>query len=120
MKTVILMPKAVGAFVHAVAEFARTAPSNVWAMCAFVAAGSILVTVVTMYLWPSETSDAAPVREGTDAAGVRLMARSGLGVADIARRTGLSHDAVATILRTSTLQRGERATPTRKTRPTAA
>jgi hypothetical protein len=113
MNTVIAISKAIGAFAQTVADFARTAPSNVWAMCAFVAAGSILVTVVTMCLWPMQTVEEAPVRESTDAAGVRRMARGGLAVPDIARRTGLSHDAVATILRAKAL-------PGRKSRPSAA
>ena len=110
MKTVALFSKAVGAFFHTVMEFARTAPSNVWAMCAFVAAGSILVTVVTMYLWPRQMPEEAPVRETVDAVGVRRMARGGMSAADIARRTGMSHDAVATILRANR----------RQSRPTAA
>ena len=55
MKTVALMPKALGAFFHTVADFARTAPENVWAMCAFVAAGSMLVTIVTRML-PAATN----------------------------------------------------------------
>jgi hypothetical protein len=114
------LTQSVPAFFHAVADFARTAPTNVWAMCAFVAAGSILVTVVTMYLWPTVAPETAPVRETMDASGVRRLARGGLGVPDIARRTGLSHDAVATILRASTLPRGEHTAATRKTRPTAA
>ena len=113
MKTVALMPKALGAFFHTVADFARTAPANVWAMCAFVAAGSILVTIVTMYLGPSVKPEEVPVRETVDAVGVRRMARGGMGGAEIAQRTGLSHDAVATILRAKDL-------PGRKSRPTAA
>lgn len=113
MKTVALMPKALVAFFHTVADFARTAPENVWAMCAFVAAGSILVTIVTMYLWPSVKPEEMPVRETVDAVGVRRMARGGMGGAEIARRTGLSHDAVATILRAKDL-------PRRKSRPGTA
>lgn len=110
MKTLVLMSKAVGAFVHTVAEFARSAPSNVWAMCAFVAAGTMLVTIVTMYLWPRDMPEEAPQRETVDSAGVRRLARGGMPAGDIARRTGLSHDAVATILR----GKG------RQSRPTAA
>jgi hypothetical protein len=113
MKTVVLISKALGAFIHTVAEFARTAPSNVWAMCAFVAAAAIMVTLVTMCLWPTVTLEEAPVRETVDAVGVRRMARGGIGAADIARRTGLSHDAVATILRAKDL-------PRRKSSPSAA
>jgi hypothetical protein len=110
---------AVPAFLHSVADFMRSAPSNMWAMCAFAAAGSIMVTLVTLCLWPNAV-DVAPEREATDASGVCRMARHGSSVAEIARRTGLSHDAVATILRASKLPRGERTAPTRKTRPTAA
>jgi hypothetical protein len=113
MKTLVLMSKAVGAFIHTVAEFARSAPSNVWAMCAFVAAASIMVTVVPMYLWPSVVPEEAPQRETVDAVGVRRMARGGMSAPDIARRTGLSHDAVATILRAKDL-------PRRKSHPSAA
>ena len=109
----------VPAFFHSVADFARGAPSTVWAMCAFVAAASIMVTLITLLLWPNH-AEPAPEREATDATGVRRLARRGLGVTDIARRTGLSHDAVATILRASTLPRGERTAPARKTHPTAA
>ena len=113
MKTVVLLSKEVGTFVHTVADFARSAPSNVWAMCAFVAAGSIMVTIVTYYLWPTQAAEAAPVRESMDASGVRRLAHGGATVPEIARRTGLSHDAVATILRASAL-------PGRKSRPSAA
>jgi len=104
MKTVVLVSNALGAFFHTVADFARSAPSNVWAMCAFVAAGSIMVTIVTMYLWPRVQAEEAPAREMVDAVGVRRMARGGMPPADIARRTGLSHDAVATILRANRRQ----------------
>ena len=111
----------VGAFVHAVADFARSAPSNVWAMCAFVAAASIMVTLVTLLLWPmGHTVAQEPVREGADSSKVRLLATDGVSVAEIARRTGLSYDAVATILRASALARGDRSAPRRKSRPTAA
>lgn len=111
--------KAVPAFFSAVGDFAATAPSNVWAMCAFSAAASILVTLVTLYLWPKH-EDLAPEREATGAAGVRQLARRGHGPPEIARKTGLSHDAVVTILRASELPRGERAAPMRKSRPSAA
>ena len=109
----------VPAFFHSVAEFARSAPSNVWAMCAFAAAASIMVTLVTLSLWPNEVEE-APERETTDASGVRRMARRGFSVAEIARHTGLSQDAVATILRAATLPRGMRAVSERKSHPTAA
>ena len=111
--------KAVPAFFHAVTEFAQSAPTNVWAMCAFVAAASIMVTLVTLVLWPIDKAT-APVRERADASAVRMMATSGLSAADIARHTGLAHDAVATILRASALSRGDRTVPRRKSRPTAA
>lgn len=111
--------KSVPAFFHSLAEFARSAPSNVWAMCAFVAAASIMVTLVTLFLWPTEVEE-APERESTDATGVRRMARRGFSVAEIARHTGLSQDAVATILRAATLPRGMPAVSERKSRPTAA
>jgi hypothetical protein len=110
----------VGGFLHAVAEFARSAPSNVWAMCAFVAAASIMVTLVTLFLWPGESKSTVPLREPVTASGVRVMATNGVAPADIARRTGLSHDAVATILRASALSRGDRTMPRRKSRPTSA
>jgi hypothetical protein len=110
----------VAAFFHAVADFVRSAPTNVWAMCAFVAAASIMVTLVTLCLWPGDKAKVVPVREPVKASGVRVMATSGVAPADIARRTGLSHDAVATILRASALSRGDRARPRRKSRPSAA
>jgi hypothetical protein len=110
----------VGGFFHAVADFVRIAPSNVWAMCAFVAAASIMVTLVTLFLWPAETKSKVPLREPVTASGVRVMATDGVAPADIARRTGLSHDAVATILRASALSRGDRTVPKRKSRPTSA
>ena len=111
--------KAVPAFLSAVGDFAATAPSNVWAMCAFSAAASIMVTLVTLYLWPKH-EEIAPERETTGAMGVRQLARRGHGAPEIARKTGLSHDAVVTILRASELPRGERTAPMRKTRPSAA
>ena len=114
------MLDAAAAIMHNVASFARSAPTNVWAMCAFVAAASIMVTLVTLVLWPIDEGTAPPVRERTDASGVRMMATSGISTADIARRTGLSHDAVATILRASALSRGDRTAPRRKSRPASA
>ena len=114
-----VVAKGVPAFFSAVGDFAATAPSNVWAMCAFSAAASIMVTLVTLYLWPKH-EDVAPEREATGAVGVRQLARRGHGASEIARKTGLSHDAVTTILRTSELPRGERTAPMRKSRPSAA
>jgi len=114
-----VVAKEVPAFFHAVSDFAVSAPSNVWAMCAFSAAASIMVTLVTLFLWPS-AEEAAPEREPTGATGVRQLARRGHGAPEIARKTGLSHDAVVTILRASELPRGERTAPMRKTRPSAA
>ena len=109
------------AFVHSVSDFARSAPTNVWAMCAFAAAASILVTLVTLLLWPrGKAVEARPVRDPVDASGVRMMATTGVSVPEIARRTGLSHDAVSTILRAGALSRGDRYVPGRKTRPSAA
>jgi len=110
----------IGEFFHAVADFVRSAPTNVWAMCAFVAAASIMVTLVTLLLWPAETKSKVPLREPVTTSGVRVMATNGVAPADIARRTGLSHDAVATILRASAVSRGDRTVPRRKSRPTAA
>jgi hypothetical protein len=114
-----LTMKALPGIGHAVAEFVRSMPSNAWALSAFVAAASIMVTLVTTYLWPRQSSD-APVRTRVDASGVRIMATDGVPIAEIARRTGLSHDAVATILRAGALSRGDRFVPRRKSRPTAA
>jgi hypothetical protein len=114
-----IVSREVPAFLHAVGDFAASAPSNVWAMCAFSAAASIMVTLVTVYLWPNH-EEVAPEREPTGAVGVRQLARSGHGPSDIARKTGLSHDAVVTILRASELPRGERTAPMRKSRPSAA
>ena len=114
-----VVAKEVPAFFRAVFEFAQSAPSNVWAMCAFSAAASIMVTLVTVYLWPNGET-AAPTREATTAAGVQRLARQGLDASDIARRTGMSKDAVATILRAKALGRGEPAVPSRKSQPSAA
>jgi lambda repressor-like predicted transcriptional regulator len=111
--------KATPGVMHSISEFIRSTPNDAWAMCAFVAAASIMVTVVTAYLWPRDVPS-APVRETVDATGVRRLAKRGAQVPDIARRTGLSHDAVATILRASTLRRGELTAPMRKSRPTTA
>jgi hypothetical protein len=114
-----LTTKALPGMMHAIADFVRSTPSNAWAMCAFVAAASIMVTLVTAYLWPRETPS-APVRETIDASGVRRMAQRGVATPDIARRTGLSHDAVATILRAGATRRTDHPGATRKSRPTAA
>ena len=114
-----VIAKEVPAFFRALSDFAQSAPSNVWAMCAFSAAASIVVTLVTLYLWPS-AKEVAPEREPTGAMGVRQLARRGHGAPEIARKTGLSHDAVVTILRASELPRGERTAPMRKSRPSAA
>ena len=111
--------RAIGGFAHNVADFARTAPTNVWAMCAFVAAGSIMVTLVTLVLWPAHRPS-VPTREATTPAKVRALAIDGVGVPEIARRTGLSHDAVATILRAGSLPRADRTAAMRKSRPSAA
>jgi hypothetical protein len=111
--------QAVPAFFHALGDFAASAPSNVWAMCAFSAAASIMVTLVTLYLWP-KYEEVVPERAPTGAMGVRQLASRGHGASEIARKTGLSHDAVVTILRASELPRGERSAPMRKSRPTAA
>ena len=104
-----VVAREVPAFLHTVGDFAASAPSNVWAMCAFSAAASIMVTLVTLYLWP-KYEEVAPEREPTGATGVRQLASRGHGPSEIARRTGLSHDAVVTILRTTE----------RKSRPSAA
>jgi hypothetical protein len=112
--------KAVGGFVHAVVDYAAQAPSNVWAMCAFAAATSIVVTLVTLVLWPKHERTAAPVREATDPMGIRQLRAQGVNPQDIARRTGMSHDAVATILSGAALSRPARTSPTRKSHPTAA
>jgi hypothetical protein len=111
--------KSLPAVGHAIAESIRTMPSNAWALCAFVAAASIMVTLVTAYLWPREASD-VPTRTRADASGVRIMATDGVPIAEIAQRTGLSHDAVATILRAGAISRGAHFVPRRKSRPTAA
>ena len=110
----------VGGFFHTVADFVRSTPSNVWAMCAFVAAASVMVTLVTLFLWPAGTKARVPQREPVTASGVRVMATNGMAPSDIAQRTGLSHDAVATILRASALSRGDRTMPRRKSRPPSA
>jgi hypothetical protein len=111
--------KETGAFFHSIADFAASAPSNVWAMCAFTAAASIMVTLVTLVLWPKERS-AKPDRETMDPCGVRQLAMDGMRVPEIARRTGLSHDAVATILRARSRPRGGDAASPRQSHPTAA
>jgi protein-disulfide isomerase-like protein with CxxC motif len=115
-----MVVKATPGVMHAIAEFFRNTPSNAWALCAFVAAASIMVTVVTAYLWPRQDSTAAPARQRVDASGVRIMATDGVSTPEIARRTGLSHDAVATILRAGALSRGDRSAPRRKVRPRSA
>lgn len=119
MKVTAVMHQ-VAAFFHTVADFARSAPTNVWALCALVAAASIMVTLVTLCLWPADKPNVAAKREPVKASGVRVMATNGVAPAEIARRTGLSHDAVATILRASALSRGDRSIPRRKSRPSAA
>jgi hypothetical protein len=93
-------------------------PEQHQAIAALVAAASIMVTLVTMYLWPSDSVQ--PTRDTMDAAGVRRMARQGLTTAEIARRTGLAHDAVATIIRAGTLTRSNAIVAERKSRPSAA
>jgi hypothetical protein len=126
--------KDAGKFVDSVFEFAQNAPSNVWAMCAFTAAASIMVTLVTFYLWPKQDASAAPAAErdmsgdrpaigasgSTGANGVWRLASHGMGAPDIARRTGMSHDAVATILRARTHSRSVPAIRDGKSRPSAA
>ncbi len=113
-------------FTSAVIDFAASAPSNVWAMCAFTAAASIMVTLVTFYLWPKQdlAAKAAPARErereASGANGVWRLASRGIGAQDIARKTGMSHDAVATILRARTASRSLPAVDPRKSRPSAA
>lgn len=110
--------KAVGGFFHALVDYTVQAPSNVWAMCAFAAATSILVTLITLVLWPKHQPPAAPVREVTDAAGIRELRNQGLDMPDIARRTGMSHDAVSTILRAGMLPQRRGTSARRKTHPT--
>jgi len=67
-----------------VALLARDLPNNPWSMAAFAAAASIMVTLVTVYLWPNGET-AAPTREATTAAGVQRLARQGVDASDIAR-----------------------------------
>jgi hypothetical protein len=126
--------KDAGKFVDTVFEFAKSAPSNVWAMCAFTAAASIMVTLVTFYLWPKQGASAAPAAERDSAGertaigssgatgpnGVWRLASRGMGAPDIARRTGMSHDAVATILRARTQSRSVPAPRGGKSQPSAA
>jgi len=114
-----LLVKSVLPVGHAIAEFVRSTPSNAWALSAFVAAASIMVTLVTAWLWPREEPPPPP-RTRVDSSGVRIMATDGVPIPEIARRTGLSHDAVATILRAGAISRGARFAPRRKSRPTAA
>jgi hypothetical protein len=111
--------KATPAFMHSAAEIARDLPNNPWSMSAFAAAASIMVTLVTLVLWPNGETP-APARDTTSAGGVRLLAEQGIEMSAIAQRTGMSHDAVATILRTRALGRGEPAVATRKSQPSAA
>ena len=118
--------RAASKFFGAVVDFAASAPSNVWAMCAFTAAASIMVTLVTFYLWPKDESTPTPLPkrerdgESSGANGVWRLASRGLGAQDIARKTGMSHDAVATILRARTPSRSVPAIDPRKSRPSAA
>ncbi len=103
---------------HAAYDAVSRIPPQHQGVAALVAAASITVTLVTLYFWPREAE--VPTRETMDAAAVRRLARQGSSTADIARRTGLSHDAVATIVRAGTLTRSNAIIPARKTRPTAA
>ena len=93
-------------------------PEHQRAVVALVAAASITVTLITMLVWPR--GEAEPVREPMDAAGVRRMARRGMSTAEIARQTGMSHDAVATIIRAGTLTRSNAVIAERQSRPTSA
>jgi hypothetical protein len=111
--------KATPGVIHSASLIARDLPNNPWSMAAFAAAASIMVTLVTVYLWPNGET-AAPTRDATNAAGVQRLAHQGLDASDIARRTGMSKDAVTTILRAKALGRGEPAVPGRKSQPSAA
>ena len=111
--------KATPGVIHSASLLAQDLPNNPWSMAAFAAAASILVTLVTVYLWPSGETP-APARDATNAHGVQRLAQQGLDASDIARRTGMSKDAVATILRAKALGRGEPAAPGRKSQPSAA
>ena len=93
-------------------------PEHQRAVAALVAAASITVTLITLLVWPR--GEAEPVRETMDAAGVRRMARRGMSTAEIARQTGMSHDAVATIIRAGTLTRSNAVIAERQSRPTSA
>jgi len=109
--------KSLPGLMHSALELAREMPDHPWAMAALIALASATVTLITARRWPRAV---APPRTSLDVPGVRRLARRGMGAPAIARYTRLSHDAVATILRASTLARGERSTPMRKTRPSAA
>jgi hypothetical protein len=98
-------------------DFVSRVPEHEQAIVAFVAAGSITVTLITLWFWPRDVESA---REPMDAAGIRRLARQGVSTSEIARRSGLSHDAVATIIRAGTLTRSNAIIPERKTRPTSA
>jgi len=111
--------KATPGVIHSASLIARDLPNNPWSMAAFAAAASIMVTLVTVYLWPNGETP-APVRDNTGAPGVHRLALQGVDASEIARRTGMSKDAVATILRTKALGRGEPAAPGRKSQPSAA
>jgi len=91
---------------------ARDLPNNPWSLAAFAAAASIMVTLVTVYLWPNGDTP-LPTRDATNAFGVQRLAQQGLDASEIAHRTGMARDAVATILRAKALGRGEPAAPER-------
>ena len=78
-----------------------------------------MVTLVTVYLWPNERGS-APARETTKASGVLQLARGGMETADLARRTGLAPDAVATIVRAAARGRADDGATGRKSQPSAA
>jgi hypothetical protein len=104
--------------VHGAHDLVSRIPEQQQGIAALVAAASITVTLVTLYLWPRDVEQ--PMRETMDAAAIRRLARQGASIADIARRTGMSHDAVATIIRAASLTRSNPIVSDRKTRPAPA
>ncbi len=109
--------KSVSQALHSTGAHLIGLPVDQRAVAALAAAASIFVTLVTLYFWPR---DVEPPRETSGASEVRQLAERGLPASDIARRTGLSHDAVATIIRARELAGGARTASTRKSRPSAA
>jgi hypothetical protein len=91
-------------------------PRVLWALTVLLTAA---ITSLVLFAWPGRRSDSRNPRPvGPER--VRNLASRGMSADRIARRTGLAHDAVVTIMRAAAAAADEQSRSARKSRPGAA